>query len=103
MGQLFQEHSIDAMRINYFSEPFTKETLGKLIKKTGLKPFDLLRKAEKTFKELELSSETSDDKIIAAMIEHPNLLQRPIVEIGEIAILARPIERVLELLKKVST
>jgi arsenate reductase len=40
----------------------------------------------------------SDDEIIAAMVEHPELLQRPIVEKGDRAVLARPVERVLDLL-----
>jgi arsenate reductase (glutaredoxin) len=70
-----------------------------LIAKTGLKPFEILRKGEAIFKELNLSKETPDDEIINAMIEHPNLLQRPIVEVGERAVLARPIEKALELVK----
>jgi arsenate reductase (glutaredoxin) len=49
---------------------------------------------------LNLSKETPTDEIIAAIVKYPNLLQRPIVEIGEKAILARPIEKALEFIKR---
>ncbi|MEK7723088.1 MAG: ArsC/Spx/MgsR family protein [Acidobacteriota bacterium] len=99
MGQLFREQNIDTTRVNYFNQPFTIEKLTDLIAKTGLKPFEILRKGEAIAKELNLSKETSDAEIIKAIIEHPNLLQRPIVEVGEKAVLARPIEKALELIK----
>ena len=100
MGQLFHEQNIDTTRVNYFNQLFTIEKLGELIAKTGLNPFEFLRKGEAVFKELKLSKETPDDEIIKAMIKHPNLLQRPIVEVGDKAILARPIEKALELIKQ---
>ena len=97
---MFRENNIEAARVNYFDEPFTFEKLEELIGKTGLKPFALLRKADPAFKELELTAETGDELIIRAMIDHPGLLQRPIVEVGNEAILARPIELALELTAK---
>ena len=99
MGQLFREHNIETTRINYFNESFTAEKLRDLLKKANLKPFEVLRKGEAIFKELNFTKETPDDEIIEAILAHPNLLQRPIVEVGKKAILARPIEKALELLK----
>lgn len=96
---MFREQNIDTTRVNYFNEPFTVEKLTELIAKTGLKPFEVLRKAEAAFKELNLSKDTPDTEIIKAMVEHPNLIQRPIVEVGEKAVLARPMEKALELVK----
>jgi arsenate reductase (glutaredoxin) len=96
---LFREQNIEAERINYFNQPLTVEKLTELIEKTGLKPFDVLRKGEAAAKELNLSKETPDEEIINAMVEHPNLLQRPIVEVGDRAVLARPIEKALEMIK----
>ncbi len=98
MGQLFREQNIEAARVNYFNEPFTAEKLKALISKTGLQPFEVLRKGEAIFKELNLSKETPAEEIIEALVNHPNLLQRPIVEVGEKAVLARPIEKALELI-----
>jgi arsenate reductase len=76
----------------------TEEKLRRLLKKLGIPPFEILRKNESAFKELNLSPETSPDEIIRLIVEHPNLLQRPIVEVGDRAILARPIEKALELI-----
>ena len=100
LATLFRENGSDAKKINYFNEQFTVETLCKLLNKLDLQPFEVLRKADASFKELNLSNETSTDEIIAAIVKNPNLLQRPIVEIGEKAVLARPIEKALEFLEK---
>ena len=59
----------------------------------------MLRTREPVYRELGLDQrDVSDDELIALMAEHPQLLQRPIVERGDRAVLARPIERVDELL-----
>jgi len=95
---LFRENNINFEKVNYFVDELTKEKLRELLKKANLAPFEVLRKGEAAYKELNLSAETSPDEIIKAIIENPNLLQRPIVEVGEKAMLARPIEKVRELL-----
>ena len=98
MATLFRENNIDFERVNYFSSELTEEKLRELLKKMNLAPFDVLRRGEAVFKELNLSKESSDDEIIRAIVRNPNLLQRPIVEVGSRAVLARPIEKVKELL-----
>ena len=99
LASLFRENGIEADRTNYFNEPFTVETLRNLLNKLDLQPFDILRKADTSFKELNLSKETPIDEIFAAIVKYPNLLQRPIIEIGEKAILARPIDKALVFLE----
>jgi arsenate reductase len=81
--------------VNYFNEPFTETTLGALIKKTGLRPYKLVRGAAAAG----INEDTPDAKVIAAIVADPNLLQRPIVEVGNKAVVARPIEKALELIK----
>ena len=98
MAQLFRENNIDFEKVNYFSSELTEIKLRELLKKANLAPFEVLRKGEKVFKELNLTNETSDDEIIKAIIENPSLLQRPIVEVGKRAVWARPIEKVFDLL-----
>ena len=96
---MFRENNIDYDRVNYFIEPLSEEKLRDLLKKANLKPFDVVRKGEAVFKELNLSKDSSEDEIIRAIVENPSLLQRPIVEVGEKAVLARPAEKALEILK----
>ena len=61
-------------------------------------PRDLMRRREKKYKELELDDESlTRDQLIAAMVEHPKLIERPIAVSGNRAVMGRPTERVLEL------
>ena len=69
-----------------------------MVKKIGMRPFDVLRRKEPEYKELGLSEESPNEEIVQAMVEHPSLLQRPIVEVGDRAVLARPVEKALELI-----
>ena len=85
--------------VNYYEEPFTRAQLKGLLKKAGLSPRDILRTKEDDYKELGLAKKNlSDDELIDMMVTHPDLIQRPIVEKGERAILARPAETVKQLL-----
>jgi arsenate reductase (glutaredoxin) len=65
----------------------------------GVTPFEVLRKGEAQAKELGLTPETPPGDIIKHIVENPALLQRPIVEVGDRAILARPAEKALEIVK----
>ncbi len=96
---MFRENNIEFEQVNYFIAPLSEEKLRELLKKANLSPSDVLRKGDKTYKELNLSEETDADKLIKLIVENPNLLQRPIVEVGDKAILARPVEKVLEIIK----
>ena len=99
MDKLLRESGIPYEKVNYYVEPLTKKKLTELIRKMNVKPRDLLRKSEPVNKELSLANdEFSDTELIGLMIEHPDLLQRPIVERGDRAVLGRPTENVKELL-----
>jgi len=85
--------------VNYYEQPFTRAQLKGLLNKAGLSPRDILRTKEDDYKELGLAKKNfSDDELIDLMVTHPDLIQRPIVEKGERAILARPAETVKQLL-----
>ena len=99
MDKLLRESGVSFEKINYYTQPLTRKQLTELIRKMKLKPRDLLRKSEPVYKELGLAEDKfSDSELIGLMIEHPDLLQRPIVERGERAVLGRPTENVKELL-----
>lgn len=96
--KILDKNGVDFNKVNYFVDPFTKSKLKILLKKMGMKPSELLRKNDKEYKELDLKNRKySEDEILHLMIENPNLVQRPIVEKGEKAILARPPEKINEL------
>jgi len=99
MDKLLRESGISFEKINYYIEPLSRKKLTELIRKMNLKPRDLLRKGEPIYKELGLAEDKfRDTELIGLIIEHPDLLQRPIVERGERAVLGRPTENVKELL-----
>jgi arsenate reductase (glutaredoxin) len=97
--QLLKESGQPFTAINYYEQPFTKFQLKALLKKAKLSPKDVLRTKEDIYKNLGLAKKTlSDDELIDLMIQHPDLIQRPIVEKGEKALLARPAETVKNIL-----
>jgi arsenate reductase len=99
LAALLQERGVDFDRVEFHVAGLGAETLRSLLDKAGLTPADVLRRREPLVAELGLSAELpGDDELIALMVEHPVLVQRPIVERGERAVLARPVERVLEIL-----
>ncbi len=100
MDKLLRESGVDFDKVNYYTEPLTKAKLTELIRKMGIPPRELLRTSEPVYRELSLSKdEFTDDQIVALMVKHPDLIQRPIVERGNRAILGRPVENVKELLR----
>lgn len=94
-----KESGVDFDAVNYFVEPIPKEKLLDLLRKMGMDARALLRTKEPLYRELELASrELSEEAIVDLMVQHPELIQRPIVERGDRAILARPAERLKEIL-----
>ena len=90
---------VDFTAVNYYLEPLSESKLSALVKKLGQPARSLFRTKEAVHAELNLGSrEVPDDEAIRLMVKHPDLLQRPIVEKGDRAILARPSERLSEIL-----
>ncbi len=99
MDKLLRESGIPYEKVNYYVEPLSKKKLTELLRKMNLKPRDLLRKGEAVYKELGLAQDQfSDSELIELMVKNPDLIQRPIVERGDRAVLGRPTENVKELL-----
>ncbi len=97
--QMLKESRKPFTAVNYYEKPFTKTQLKGLLKKAGLTANDVLRTKEDIYKELGLAKKNlPEDELIDLMLKHPDLIQRPIVEKGEQAMLARPAETVKKLL-----
>jgi arsenate reductase (glutaredoxin) len=94
-----KERGVDVEAVNYYLDPLPKAKLLELLRKMGMKPRDLLRTKEDIYTHLKLAErDLSDAELIDLMLAHPDLIQRPIVENGDRAVLARPAERVADIL-----
>ena len=98
VAKALTENGVDFEKVNYYIEPFTKTQLKALLDKMKMQPSELLRKNEKAYKELDFKNKNyTETQILTMMIKNPDLIQRPIIEKGKKAILARPPERINEL------
>lgn len=99
LASLLEERGIDFDRVDYHVEPLTEGQIRELVRKTGRPARDLFRASDPVYEDRHLADrEPDDDEAIALMAVHPTLMQRPLVVRGDHAVLARPVERVLELL-----
>ncbi len=76
--------------IDYMKNILTPEELKLILQKLKIKPIELIRKNEMVWKENYKNKDLNDEELIEAMIEHPNLIERPIVVNGNKAIIGRP-------------
>lgn len=84
--------------ILYLKDMPSKSELLDLLEKLGVEPEDLIRKNETVYKDLYKGKELSRAEWVQAMLDHPILIERPIVVNGAKAVVARPPERVLEII-----
>lgn len=96
--QLLEEKNINPDVIEYLKTPPTQGELKEILKLLKMEPRELMRTREKEYKELGLADQSlSRDALIKAMVEHPKLIERPIVITNGKAAIGRPPEKVLEL------
>ena len=82
----------------YLDEPFTEKELKEVIKKLNIKPLELVRTKESIWIENYKGKELTDDQIIDALLKNPKLIERPIIVNGNKAVIARPKEKINEIL-----
>ena len=96
---LLRDRGIEPEIIEYLKTPPDRSTLEKLLRMLQKEPRDLMRKKEKEYRELGLDHpEVDRDALIQAMIDHPRLIERPIVVHNRRAALGRPPQQVLDIL-----
>ena len=100
LAALLAERGVDFDRVEYHVEGLPEAKLRELLRKGDMRPADVLRRREPLVAELGLDGDElpPDDELVRLMAVHPEIVQRPIVERGDRAVLGRPVERVLELL-----
>jgi arsenate reductase len=96
---LLRQHEVEPEVVLYLDATPSAKELEALIKKLGIRAHDLLRTKEAEYADAGLGRDSSLDEIVTAIIAHPILLERPIVVVGDKAVIGRPPERVLTLLK----
>jgi arsenate reductase len=96
---MIREKGIEPVVVEYLKQPPGREKLVELLAKMGMKPRELLRRRGTPYDELGLDDpKWTDDQLIDFMAAHPILMERPVVETAEKAVLARPADRLNDLL-----
>lgn len=98
--QILEEHNLNFEIIKYLDQVPSFDELKQLVKKLGVRAEDLVRKNESIYKEQFKGLEFSEEEWILTMCEYPILIERPIVEFEEKAIVARPPEVLEQFLKE---
>jgi len=97
--QLLQDNGIDPEVVEYLKAPPTAAELKSVLEKLGMRPEQILRNKEAEYKELNLKEfNGTDGELIEIIVQHPKLLERPIVINGPQARVGRPPENVLEII-----
>ncbi|MBO3277272.1 arsenate reductase (glutaredoxin) [Pseudomonas schmalbachii] len=97
--ELLEARGLQPQIVRYLETPPSAAELKSLLQKLGIGARQLLRSGEDEYKNLNLADPSlSEDALIQAMVEHPKLIERPILVAGDKAVIGRPPEKVLEIL-----
>jgi arsenate reductase (glutaredoxin) len=95
--QLLQQHNVDIEVVEYLTQPLSAAQLTSLLAKLNVSAIDIMRTKEPEFKQQNLAN-ADDQQLLAALVDTPKLMERPIVVHGDLACIGRPPENVLTLL-----
>lgn len=96
--ELLESKGLQYEVVEYMKNPLLPADLEDLLEKLNMDAMDLVRKKEKIWKEEFADKELSDDEVVLAMIEYPQLMERPILENGDKAVVGRPAENFLDII-----
>ena len=95
---LLEERGVEPTQVKYLETAPTESEIRHVLSLLAVSAIDLMRRGEATFKELNLSSDSSEDELISAMTNHPILIERPVIISATQAVIGRPPENALTLL-----
>jgi len=95
---LLEENGVSPDVVLYLETPPSAQDISGLLAQLGMTAGQLVRRCEDVYKECGLNKDSSDAQVLAAMAEYPKLIERPIVVMGDKAVLGRPPENVLALI-----
>lgn len=96
--QLLESKNMEFEIIEYIKHPISKAELKQIIEQLDIQPIELVRQKEAIWKDNFKDKNLSDDEILDAMIEHPRLMERPIIVIDDKAVIGRPTSLILNIL-----
>ncbi len=96
---LLEEHGTDAEVVKYLETAPSAETIRAVLNKLQIPARDLMRTKEELYRELGLKEVTDEEALIAAMAAHPKLIERPVVIMGDKAVIGRPPEKVVDFVR----
>ena len=96
--KLLEEKEGNFEVFKYLDTPPSRDEIIVLLGKLGISARELMRMKEDLYKELGLANETDEEKLIDALVDHPKLIERPILIEGDRALIGRPVEKVIEFL-----
>ena len=95
---ILRDRNLDFEIVEYFKVPLTKEELSNIIKKLNIAPIDLVRKNERIWKENFKDQKLDNEQVLDALVEHPKLIERPILVNGNLAVVGRPPEHLISII-----
>ncbi len=97
--KILQDHNVEIKEIRYLEHPPSKETLKQLCALMSVSPLKIIRTGESLFKEIGLNSDDNktDDEWLDILVQHPKLIERPIIQIDNQVVIGRPPENVRSL------
>ena len=95
---LLDERGVDYREHRYLEEPLDRADLADLQRRLGASPRTWIRSKEAAYAEARLAADASDDQLLDAIAAHPVLLERPILVVGNRAVVGRPPENILAIL-----
>jgi arsenate reductase (glutaredoxin) len=98
--QILEERGVDAQVVRYLDAPPDRPTLERILDAIPDEPSALVRTGDEKFKATGLTKADvrTRDQVIDVLLKHPEVMERPVVLVGERAVIARPSEKVLDLL-----
>ena len=95
---ILEEHGITPTEVKYLETPPSKSDIVRALAALAMQAKDIVRTGEAVYKSLNLSAESNNEEILEALVEHPILIERPIIISGDRAVIGRPPENVSTLL-----
>lgn len=95
---MLKEANVDLEIIEYLKNPLTKSEVKDLLKKLNIPAIELIRKNEAIWKEQFKNKNLSENELVEAMVAFPKLIERPIIEKGDEAVIGRPLEKISPLI-----